>query len=94
MDISLWQLLVVLILIVLLILRARLSTRYVCRRETDMVEKIVVRRHLEDSSCKVDLDYWRSRTDRERIAAVDFLRRQQHGHLPGLRRVVRVVERT
>lgn len=38
-------------------------------------------------------DYWRNRPPRERLAAVEFLRRQHGGTGAGLRRVLRVVDR-
>ena len=37
--------------------------------------------------------YWRSRPAAERIAAVEFLRRQSHGSGARLQRVLRVTER-
>lgn len=41
---------------------------------------------------KDQLAHWRSKTSAERIAAVEQLRRHEHGSLPRLRRVARVLE--
>jgi len=44
---------------------------------TQMIEKVVNNRNLKDfSSIREDLDYWLSKTPEERVAAVDYLRRQ------------------
>jgi len=59
-----------------------------------MIEKVVKKRRLTDlSQTKEDLDYWLKQTPAERVAAVDYLRRQVHGNSGRLQRVVRVVER-
>lgn len=47
----------------------------------------------ELKSPRRDLDYWLSRPAEERVAAVDFLRRQHHGDTAGLQRVAGVVQR-
>lgn len=60
------------------------------------MEKVVKKYDLKDyneKSRKDDLKYWLSRPCEERFAAVDFLRRQMHGNLPRLQRVVTVVKR-
>lgn len=63
-------------------------------RERFMIEKVVKKRRLTDlSQTKEDLDYWLKQTPAERVAAVDYLRRQVHGNSGRLQRVVRVVER-
>jgi hypothetical protein len=41
-----------------------------------------------------DLVYWRTRTPEERLAAVEFLRRQHVGAGTRLRRILRVVDRS
>ncbi len=62
---------------------------------TRMIKKVVTRRNLQDSSVKQDLDYWLSKTVEERLAAVEFLRRQCYGSTtPRLQRVARVVKRS
>jgi len=60
-----------------------------------MIEKVVTRRSLKDSgSAKSDLAYWLSRPPEERVAAVDYLRRQYYGRSARLQRTARVVQRT
>ena len=64
-------------------------------RKTDMIEKIVTRLVLKNSSSvKADLDYWLSRSPEERISAVELLRRQQYGSATRLQRSARVIQRT
>ena len=47
-----------------------------------MISKIVKVRDLkDDSSIKEDLLYWLSKPPEERVAAVDYLRRQYHGNI-------------
>jgi hypothetical protein len=59
-----------------------------------MIVKIAKKKRLADSSqVKEDLVYWLKRSPAERVAAVDYLRRQVHGNSGRLQRVVRVVER-
>ena len=58
-----------------------------------MIEKVIAKRGLEDSSAKQDLAYWLSRTPEERVSAVEILRRQHHGSSARLQRVGRVIER-
>ncbi len=60
-----------------------------------MIEKVVTRRPLHDaSSVKEDLAYWLSKTPEERVAAVDYLRKQHHGNTARLQRSARVIQRT
>ena len=57
-----------------------------------MIEKVVTRRPLDDaSSVKEDLAFWLSKTPEERVAAVDFLRKQRHGNTARLQRTARVI---
>ena len=59
-----------------------------------MIEKVVKILDLKkDSSIKEDLIYWLSKTPEERIAAIEFLRRQYHGSSERLQRVDRVIQR-
>lgn len=45
-----------------------------------MIKKIVRKRNLQDSTLiGLDLKYWLSRPPEERVAVVDFLRKQYHG---------------
>ncbi len=59
-----------------------------------MIEKIVRKRNLQDSSgAKEDLAYGLSRPPEERILAVEHLRRQVHGNTGRLQRTARVIQR-
>ncbi len=58
-----------------------------------MVEKLVTRRNLHDSSMRDDLIYWLSKRPEERVAAVDYLRKQYHGSTIRLQRTARVIQR-
>ncbi|CBE69586.1 protein of unknown function [Candidatus Methylomirabilis oxygeniifera] len=58
-----------------------------------MIEKTVKRFGVEkDSSIKEDLAYWLSKTPRERVAAIEFLRGQYHGSSARLQRSARVTQ--
>jgi hypothetical protein len=60
-----------------------------------MIEKTVKKLDLKrDSSIKEDLAYWLSKTPRDRIAAIEFLRRQYHGSSARLQRSARVIQQT
>ncbi len=69
-------------------------------RYTENVEFRLDRRALtiatfaEEAKTNRPLAYWRSRPPAERVAAVEFLRRQHIGPGARLRRVLRVAERT
>jgi len=61
-----------------------------------MIQKVIKKTSLQDhnkTSIQDDLAYWRSRPPEERIAAVEFLRRQFHGNTTRLQRSARVVQR-
>ena len=60
-----------------------------------MMKKTVKKLELEESSSAVhDLEYWLSVSPQERLAAVDFLRKQLHGDTVRLQRTARVVKLT
>ena len=62
-----------------------------------MIKKIVVKRNLFEhkySSIKDDLAYWLSKLPDERIAAVEYLRRQYYGSTTRLQKFARVIQRT
>jgi len=60
-----------------------------------MIQKIVNKYNLNNfSSIREDLIYWLSKTPEERVAAVDYLRKQYHGSAERLQRSVRVIQRT
>lgn len=58
-----------------------------------MIQK-VVRKHIlsKYSSIKEDLAYWLSKTPEERVAAVDYLRKQIHGGSERIQRSARVIK--
>jgi pyridoxine/pyridoxamine 5'-phosphate oxidase len=59
-----------------------------------MLEKVVKKRGVRESaSTQEDLAYWLSRPPEERVAAVDYLRRQYYGNAARLQRVARVIRR-
>ncbi len=60
-----------------------------------MIKKVIIRSTLKksDDSTK-DLEYWLSRPSSERIAAVDFLRKQYIGNTERLQRTARVIKQT
>lgn len=58
-----------------------------------MIKKTVKIKNLEDQNLIMDdLKYWLSRSPEERVAAVDFLRRQYHGSFARLQRVVKIIQ--
>jgi len=61
-----------------------------------MIKKVITKQNLKEhfkSSIKDDLSYWLSKSPEERIAAVEYLRRQYYGSTARLQRIARVVER-
>ena len=59
-----------------------------------MIEKVVTKVGLRDSNnSQADLAYWLKKTPEERVAAVDYLRRQAYGTTARLQRVARVIQR-
>jgi hypothetical protein len=59
-----------------------------------MIKKVVRKYSMKGfSETKENLKYWLSRPPKERVAAVDFLRKQYYGNLPRLQRVVRIIKR-
>ena len=59
-----------------------------------MIQKLITKRKLDDSSLLDDLAYWLGRSPEERISTVEILRRQYYGSSGRLQRFSRVVERT
>ena len=60
-----------------------------------MIEKVVTKFGLGDSATsQTDLAYWLKKTPEERVAAVDYLRRQSYGTTARLQRVARVIQRS
>jgi hypothetical protein len=60
-----------------------------------MIQKIVTKHLLRNfSSIKEDLLYWMGKSPVERVAAVDYLRKQYHGSAERLQRSARVIQRS
>ena len=60
-----------------------------------MIKKVVKVKNINDKSLLLDdLKYWLSKSHEERVAAVDYLRRQFHGSSARLQRVAIVIQRT
>ena len=60
-----------------------------------MIKKVIKISTLNDKNLiSDDLKYWLSKPPEERVAAVDYLRRQYHGNSEGLQRVIRVIQRS
>jgi hypothetical protein len=60
-----------------------------------MIKKVVQKKDLREfSEVKDNHAYWLSKTPEERIAAVEQMRRQQHGSSARLQRIARVVQRS
>jgi hypothetical protein len=59
-----------------------------------MIQKVVKKRRLKDQdSVREDLAYWLGKKPEERIAAVEYLRRQYYGDSVGLQRIARIIQR-
>lgn len=59
-----------------------------------MILKIVNKRPVDGySEIRQNLQYWLSKTPQERLAAIDYLRRQLYGDSERLQRIARVVKR-
>ena len=59
-----------------------------------MIKKVVHKNKLNHKqSAQDDLLYWLSRPAEERIATVDYLRKQYYGSTERLQRIVRVIQR-
>jgi hypothetical protein len=60
----------------------------------EMIRKIVKKSRMDNfSSIREDLAYWLSRPPEERVATVDYLRKQYHGNTARLQRFARVIQR-
>lgn len=59
-----------------------------------MIQKVIKKHRLQEHTVtKNDVAYWLSKTPEERVATVDYLRRQYYGNTTRLQRVARVVQR-
>lgn len=60
-----------------------------------MILRVVNKYNLTNySSIMEDLAYWQKKDPNERVAAVDFLRRQYHGGSIRLQRSARIIQQT
>ena len=60
-----------------------------------MIEKVVSKSTIQQwSKIKDDLNYWLSKTPKQRIAVVEHLRNQHYGSSAGLQRTARIVKRS
>ena len=60
-----------------------------------MIEKVVRKGKLKYFvEVKENLVYWLSKTPDERVAAVEYLRRQYHGSSARLQRSARIIQRS
>ena len=58
-----------------------------------MIQKVVKKGTMDElSSIEEDLAYWLSKPSEERVAAVDFLRRQYNGNTARLQRSARIIQ--
>lgn len=58
-----------------------------------MIKKIVhIKKLIDQDQILEDLAYWLQKSPEERIAAVEFLRRQYYEDTPRLQRIVRIVQ--
>jgi hypothetical protein len=59
-----------------------------------MIQKVMKKRPLKDQdSVREDLAYWLGKKPEERIAAVEYLRRQYYGDSARLQRIARIIQR-
>ena len=56
-----------------------------------MIEKVVAKRRIDESTILEDLEYWFNRSPEERISAVEILRRQHYGSSERLRKFVELL---
>jgi hypothetical protein len=60
-----------------------------------VIKKVVRIKNTDDKDMiSDDLKYWTGKSPEERVATVDYLRKQFHGNSERLQRVVRVVQRS
>jgi hypothetical protein len=68
--------------------------QYIQGRTILMIKKVVSIKNLNDKNLISDvLKYWLNKSPEERVATVEYLRRQYHGSSERLQRVVRVIQR-
>lgn len=61
-----------------------------------MIKKVVAKQNLQEHknrSLQNDFAFWLSKSPEERIAAVEYLRKQYNGSTARLQRTARIIER-
>lgn len=58
-----------------------------------MIKKVVTKKNLKDAFDSDTLSYWLRKTPADRIAAVEYLRRQVDGSTARLQKIARVIQR-
>jgi hypothetical protein len=58
------------------------------------MEKVYLKRGLNESTVKQDLNFWMSCSPEERISAVEYLRKLYYGDTGRLQRSVKIIQRT
>jgi hypothetical protein len=59
-----------------------------------MIRKAIKIKNLDTKSDNSDLEYWLSKSVKDRVSTVEYLRRQYNGSAARLQRVVRVIQQT
>ncbi len=59
-----------------------------------MISKVVKIKEIHTERDNSDLEYWLSRSAKDRVSTVDYLRKQYYGTTARLQRVVRVIQQT
>lgn len=59
-----------------------------------MIQKIIKIKNINAGNDSSDLEYWLKKSAKDRVEAVDFLRKQHDGDTARLQRVVKVIQRT
>ena len=58
-----------------------------------MIQKVIHIKNIKEENQRLDdLKFWLEKPESERISAVEVLRKQYHGTLPRLQRVLRVIK--
>lgn len=56
-----------------------------------MIRKAIKIKNLDTKNDNSDLEYWLSKSVKDRVSTVDYLRKQYNGSAARLQRVVRVI---
>lgn len=78
-------------------------SNFMVKNADDLFKKLWYNNYMDKKAFKIvdlkdknkdDLKYWLSRPAKERIEAVEFLRKQFNGNTRRLQRVIRVIQQT